>query len=115
MKPLYTLIVAILAFVAGSALTAAYFLPALAREKENAIRTPEEVTLLVAKKKIDRWEIVHNPRELFEPAAIHRMDVKGDPIPADQLDQLEGRRVRLKMARGDWLTQEHLLRRRLAP
>jgi Flp pilus assembly protein CpaB len=84
-----------LAILVAGGLIAPAFWSSAARgdkeEKKQAVVAPDQVKVLVAKKRLSRQTLLSAPEEVFEVRMVPRKKAPKDPWPAEQLAGLKGR------------------------
>jgi hypothetical protein len=96
------MVIAMLAFLAGAAASAAMFMPVL-------LMRMKPVQVLIARKDIAQWSTIRDPDEMFTTVEKPADLLPRKCVPPEQLAELKHRRFREELKAGEVLTTDHLL------
>jgi Flp pilus assembly protein CpaB len=70
-------------------------------------KTPDQVKVLVAKKRLGRQTLLTSPQDLFEVRTVPAKKVPKNAFPADKLTTLQGRLLKYDMGKGEALGADY--------
>jgi Flp pilus assembly protein CpaB len=108
MKLRYVMVIGLLAFLVGATLSGVLVTILFLRTN---LRGPDTAEVLVVHTKVTRWTTIRDPEAMFEVVSRRTSKLPPQYVPAAELQELKGRRLRVTLEAGQVLTSDHLLER----